>query len=61
MNNEIMQFINGLLPYIKSFGIIYIIGYVIVGVLSIAFTIYIFYSIIKSNREFDKEFKSRWK
>lgn len=65
MNNELIQFINGLLPYIKGFGIIYIIGYVIVGVLSIAFMVYIFYSIIKSDREFDREFnkqfKDRWK
>lgn len=53
--------IGELLPYIKSFAGLYIIWNIITGVFCIGFSIYIFKSIIKSRKEFDREFKNRWK
>ena len=56
--NELIQ---ELLPYLKGFAGIYLIGYVVTVMLGLAFIIFVFCSIIKSHREFNKEFKSKWK
>ena len=51
--------IGGLLPYVKSFAGLYIALNIIAGIFGFGFIIYIFRSIIKSHREFDREFKNR--
>lgn len=51
--------IGGLLPYAKIFAGLYIVWNVIMGIFCIGFVIYLFRSIIKRRREFDREFKNR--
>lgn len=53
--------IKELLPYVKSFVELYIIWSVIINVLGFGVIIYIFRTIFKRRREFDKQFKNRWK
>lgn len=53
--------IQELLPYAKGFAGLYLIGNTIAAIFGIGFTVYVFRTIIKSHREFNKEFKSRWK
>ncbi|WP_337814450.1 hypothetical protein [Intestinibacter sp.] len=53
--------IQELLPYAKGFAGFYLIGNVIAGIFGFGFIIYVFRTIIKSHKEFDKEFKNRWR
>lgn len=55
------ELIKELLPYIKTFAGIYLILYVIGGALAIAFTVWIFKTVIRKHRVFDKNFNKRWK
>lgn len=55
------ELIKELLPYIKTFAGLYLILYVIGGILAIVFTVWIFKTVIKEHREFDKKFNKRWK
>lgn len=55
------ELIKELLPYIKTFAGLYLILYVIVGTLAIVFTVWIFKTVIRDHREFDKNFNKRWK
>lgn len=50
-----------LLSYAKGFAGVYLIGNVLAGIFGLGFIIYVFRTIIKSHKEFDKEFKSRWR
>nr|WP_195365989.1 hypothetical protein [[Eubacterium] tenue] len=55
------ELIKELLPYIKTFAGLYLILYVIGGTLAIVFTVWIFKTVIREHREFDKNFNKRWK
>lgn len=53
--------IKELLPYAKGFAVVYLAGSVITSILGFAFIIYVFRSIIKNHKKFDKNFNKRWK
>lgn len=53
--------IQELLPYAKGFAGIYLIGNVVGTILTIIVFICMFRYILKKNREFDENFKSRWR
>ena len=55
------ELIKELLPYIKTFARLYLILYVIGGTLAIVFTVWIFKTVIREHKEFDKNFNKRWK
>ncbi len=53
--------IQELLPYAKGFAGVYLIGNVVATILTIGVFICVFRYILKRHREFDEEFKRRWK
>lgn len=50
-----------LLPYVKGFAGIYLVGNAISAIITIVVSIYIFRRIIKEKKEFDEEFKKYMK